>query len=66
MIIKKHYIAPSVEIKYLEPHSLLAGSGDRNPEWEVNDDEPPVTGQGAKGNYFYDEETDDLSSSNCK
>lgn len=65
MIVKKHYIAPSVEIKYLEPHSLLAGSGDRKPEWEVNDDEF-VPGQGAKGNYFYDEETDDLSSSNCK
>ena len=65
MIIKKHYIAPSVEIEYLEPHSLLAGSGGSNPEWEVNGDET-VTGQSAKGNNFYDEETDDLSSSNCK
>lgn len=59
MIFKKHYIVPFIRTERLEPLSPLVSS-DRN--WPVGDEE--VDGQGAKNNYFDDddEEADEFTS----
>ncbi len=61
MIFKKHYIVPFIRTERLEPLSPLVSS-DPNLNLQVGDE--VVGGQGAKNNYFDDddEEADEFTS----